>query len=77
MKWAAQGGGGVLIPRGVQGITGCGIQCSRLGDKVGIGHRLDSVILEVFSKLNESLIIRRGFLPDFKDPEAVLGPEAL
>ncbi|KAJ7421799.1 hypothetical protein BTVI_16476 [Pitangus sulphuratus] len=36
---------------------GGGTQCSALGDKVGITHKLDSRILEVFSNLNESLIL--------------------
>lgn len=39
------------IPAGVQGRTGCGIQCPGLGDKVVIGRRLDSMISEFFSKL--------------------------
>ncbi|KAJ7419541.1 Short transient receptor potential channel 4-associated protein [Pitangus sulphuratus] len=35
-------------------MTGRGTQCSGLGDKVGVEHRLD---LEVFSNLNDSVII--------------------
>lgn len=42
---------GVLIPGGVQGTPGHGTQCSGLGNKVRMGHRLDSVVCEVFSNL--------------------------
>lgn len=44
---------GVTIPGGVQGTTGCGTECSRQGDKVGIGHRLDSMISDIFSNLTQ------------------------
>lgn len=40
---------GIPIPGGVQGITECGTQCSGLGDKVDIGHRLDPIFSEIFS----------------------------
>lgn len=56
MEGAAHGGGGVPIPGGVQGMPGHGIQCSGLGDKAGIRHWLDSMIL-VFSNLNNSVVI--------------------
>lgn len=51
------GGGGVPISGGVQRMAGGGTQCSGLGDKVGISHRLDMVVLEVFSKPNHSVIL--------------------
>lgn len=43
-------------------MTACGTQCSGLGDKVGIGHSLDSMILEVFSTLNDSVVSAPGSL---------------
>lgn len=50
-RWsgAAQGGGG-RIPEGTQGMAGD-------GGEVGIGPRLDSVMLEVISDLNNSRIL--------------------
>ncbi|KAL9826564.1 tectonic-like complex member MKS1 isoform 2-T2 [Geothlypis trichas] len=57
LEGAVQGGDGVPISGGMQGRTGGGTQCSSLSEKVGIGHRLNSKILEVFSKLNDSLIL--------------------
>lgn len=54
LEESAQGGGGMPIPAGVQGRTGCGTQCSGLDDKVVLGHRLDSIISEFFSKLIDS-----------------------
>lgn len=58
LERAAQGDGGVTIPGeqpgGVQGTTGCGTECFGQGDKVGIGHRLDSMILDIFSNLSNS-----------------------
>lgn len=48
---AAQGGGRVPSPGGVQGINWT--QHSVLSDKVRKGHRLDLMILMVFSKLND------------------------
>lgn len=35
-------------------MTKGGTQCSRLGDKMGIRHRLDSVVWDVFSILSDS-----------------------
>lgn len=56
MEKVPQGGGGVSGPGDVQGMTGHGTQGSGLGDKVGVGHRLDLMALEVFSNLNDSVI---------------------
>lgn len=38
-------------------MTGHDTPCSGLGDKAGIGHRLDLMILEVFSNLNDSMVL--------------------
>lgn len=46
-------GGGVTIPGSAQGMTGCCTQCSGLIEEVEINQRLDSVILEVLSNLND------------------------
>lgn len=39
----------------------CGIQCLGLGDEVGIGHRLELVILKVFSNLDDFIIVSWWF----------------
>lgn len=36
-------------------MTECGTQCSGVGDRVGIGDRLDSMTPEVFSNLSDSV----------------------
>lgn len=41
-------------------MTGCGTQGSGLVDKVVLGQRFDSMILEVFSNLNDSMILSSG-----------------
>lgn len=38
-------------------MTGCGTQCHGLLDKVVISQRLDSLILEVFSNRNDSMVL--------------------
>lgn len=52
----AQGMEGVTDPPGVPDLWGCGVeghsQCAQWG---GLGS--DSVILEVFSKLNDSMVL--------------------
>jgi len=53
---AAQGGGGVPIPGGVQKACGCGTWGHGLAGVVGLGGWLDSMISEVFSNLNDSVI---------------------
>lgn len=53
---AAQGGGEVPNPGNVQGRTGRGTWCSGLGYKVGIGHRVGSMVLDIFSNLDDSVI---------------------
>jgi len=54
---AAQGSGGVPIPGGVQKRCGCGPWGHGWAGMVGLGWRLDLMILEVFSNLNDSLIL--------------------
>lgn len=49
MEWSAQ--------EGAQEMTARGSQCSVLGDKLGMGHRLDLMILELFSNLNDPGIL--------------------
>lgn len=44
MEWAAQGRGGVTVPGGVPGKTGCDTQSHGLVDKEVFGHRLGSMI---------------------------------
>lgn len=43
----------LLYPWTVQGMLGCGTQCSGLGHKAGMGHRLDSMVSEAFSNLDD------------------------
>jgi len=53
---AAQGGGGVPIPGGVQDTCRCGTEgCGYWAGGGGLG--LDLVTLEVFSNLNDSISI--------------------
>jgi len=54
---AAQGSGGVPIPGRVQTPCGCGPWGHGLAGVVGLGWRLDVVILEVFSNLKNSMIL--------------------
>jgi len=54
LKWAAQGGGGVTIPWGVQETFRC---CTEGHGLVMIGGWLDSIILEVFNNLGDSMIL--------------------
>jgi len=51
LKQAAQGGGGVPIPVGVQKSCRCGTSGYGLAGMVVLGGWLDLMILEVFSKL--------------------------
>jgi len=53
---AAQGGGGVTVPGGVQEPWRCGTEGHGQWAWLG-GLVLDLVILEVFSNLNESMIL--------------------
>lgn len=52
----AQGGGGVIIPGGLQGNTEPGTCCHGLGDMVVFTHGLD-LISEVFSSLIDAVIL--------------------
>jgi len=55
LELAAQGSGGVAIPGGVQKTCGHGTAGCVLAGMVGLGWRMDSMILEVFSNLNDSV----------------------
>ena len=57
LEQAAQGSGGVTIPAGVQKTCRCGISGHGLVGIVVLGGRLDLMILEVFSNLNDSMIL--------------------
>lgn len=52
LEGAVQVGGGVTIPGGFLEKSGRGTQCSGVVDNLGMGHRLDSMVLEAFSNLN-------------------------
>lgn len=68
---AAQGGDGAPSPGGVQGMIARGTQCSGLGENVGMRHSLDSMISEVFSTLNDSVVSAPGTLMSLQDISAV------
>ena len=55
MAQAAQGGGGVTVPRGVQETRRCGTE--------GWGQWLDKVILEVFSNHSDCMSPLPGWKP--------------
>lgn len=57
LEGASLGGGGVPIPGGVQGVTGCGTQGSGLVDKDGVGSRIGPDDLGDFPNLNVSMIL--------------------
>jgi len=54
---AAQGCGGVTVPRSVPELWRCGTEGYGLWPVLGMGWWLDLVILEVFSNLNDSMIL--------------------
>jgi len=56
LEQAAQGSGGVPIPEGVQKMCRCGTSGHGLAGMVVLGGWLDSMILEVVSNLNDSMI---------------------
>jgi len=51
LEQAAQGGGGVPVPGGVQKTCRCGTSRCGLVGMVVLGGWLDSMVLEVFSNL--------------------------
>ena len=59
---AAQGGGGVTVPGGVQETWRYGAEGRGLVGMVVMGWQLDQMILDVFSNLNYSLILWFCFL---------------
>ena len=54
---AAQGGGWVTFPGGVQKMHRCGTSGHNLAGMVVLGRWLDLMILEVFYNLNDSMIL--------------------
>jgi len=54
---AAQGGGGVPIPGGIQKPCRCGTSGHGLAGVGVLGWRLDLMIFQVFSNLNDSVIL--------------------
>lgn len=56
LEQTTHGSGGVTIPRGVQENPVCGM-CYSLADKVVICQGLDSMILDVYSSLNDFVIL--------------------
>jgi len=60
---AAQGSGGVIIPGGVQKTCRCGTSGHGLAGMVVLGGQLDLMILEVFSNLNDFMILFYDFTP--------------
>jgi len=57
LEQAAQGSGGVPIPGGVQKTCRCGTSGHGLAGMGVLGWRLDVMILEIFSNLNDSMIL--------------------
>jgi len=57
LEQAAQGSGRVTIPGGVQTPRRCGTSGHGLAGVVGLGWQLDLMILEVFSNLNDLMIL--------------------
>ena len=57
MAQAAQGGGGVTAPGGVQEAWRCGTEGCGQWVILVVGGQLDYMILEVFSNLNDSMIL--------------------
>lgn len=57
LEWAAHGGGGVALPGGASGKTGCGTWCRGLVDRLVLGHRFEFIISELFSNIIDSAIL--------------------
>lgn len=57
MELTTQEGAGVTFPGSAQETPGCGTLCYGLVDKVVIVPRLDSMILDIYSNLNYSMIL--------------------
>ena len=57
LEQAAQGGGRVAIPGGVQKMCSYGTSAHGLSGMVALGWWLDLMILAVFSNLNDSMIL--------------------
>ena len=57
LAWAAQGGGGVTVPGDAQEPWRCGTEGRVLVATLMGSEMLDYVTLEVFSNLNDSMIL--------------------
>jgi len=57
LEQAAQGSGGVTIPRSVQKTCRCGTSGHGLAGMVLLVGWLDFMILEIFSNLNDSMMV--------------------
>jgi len=57
LEQAAQGSGGVAIPGGIQKMCRYGTSGHGLAGMVVMGWQLDLIILEVFSNLNDSMLL--------------------
>ena len=58
LEGVAQGGCSVTIPGSVQETFRCGTKIWISGEILVVGRRLYQVTLEVFSNLNDSIIVR-------------------
>ena len=76
-KRAAQGSGGVTIPGGVQKRCGYGTSGHGLAGIVVMGWQLDLMILEVFSNLNDSVILWKAGLQHRHESSLHINPELL
>lgn len=57
LEWTTWGSDGVTIPEGIQELTECGTQCHDLIDKVEIFKYFGLDVLDVFSNLNDLVIL--------------------
>lgn len=57
MAWTVQGGGGAIIPGGVKAKGRCSTQGCGQWSILVVGGHLHWVILEVFSSLNDSIVL--------------------
>lgn len=57
LEWTTWGSDGVTIPEGIQELTECGTQCHDLIDKGEIFKYFGLDVLDVFSNLNDLVIL--------------------
>ena len=76
MAQAAQGGGGVTVPGGVQEMWRCGTEGHSSLGRVGVDQQLDWMILAVLSNLSDSMILPFGLdkqdIPDLQISTAAI-----